>query len=74
MAEFAAVDETAILTFNSHGGDSQLNHRNGERIFVIDELDPSEYDREEVGPMYRVMFEDGFEVDAFEDEIEGWLA
>ena len=70
--EFAAVDEIQGMRFNTHGGDSALNHRSGERIFVIDELDPSTYDREEVGPMYRVAFEDGTEIDAFEDEIEEW--
>lgn len=56
--------------FNTHGGDSTLNHRSGQHITVIDVCDPCEYEYEEIGWMYRVRFDDGFEAEAFEDEIE----
>ena len=56
--------------FNTHGGDYELNHRSGEHITVIDVADPCGYDYEEIYWMYRVRFDDGFEVEAFEDEIE----
>lgn len=58
------------MRFNTHGGDSLLNHRSGEEIEIVRKLDPTEYDEDEVGPMYRVRFADGSEVDAFVDEIE----
>ena len=62
-------------TFESHGADSDLKHRDGERIRVLGKLDPSEYDECETGPMYRVRFDDGFKTAAFADEIVinyGW--
>ena len=72
MADFAVADEIQGMRFNTHGGDSELNHRSGERIFVIEQIDPSTYDFEDIGPMYRVEFEDGTVISAFEDEIEEW--
>ena len=62
-------------TFDSHGADSQLKHRDGERIEFLGRLDPKDYDVIETGPMYRIRFQDGFETDAFSDEIivnYGW--
>ena len=56
--------------FNTHGGDSELNHRSGSVVEILGKLDPSKYDECEVGAMYRVLFSDGFETDAFMDEIE----
>ena len=58
------------FTFNTHGSDSELNDRSGEVVVVVGKLHPSEYDECEVGPMYRIRFDDGFETDAFVDEIE----
>lgn len=60
------------MRFNTHGGDSVLNSRSGEHIELLGKLDSNLYDECETGPMYRVRFEDGFETDAFEDEIEEW--
>lgn len=58
------------FTFNAHGGDSELNGRSGEVIVVVGKLHPSEHDECETGPMHRIRFDDGFETDAFIDEIE----
>lgn len=49
--------------------DNGLRERNGQAITVLRRLDPSTYDFEDVGPMSRVRFADGTEIDAFDDEI-----
>jgi hypothetical protein len=50
--------------------DSELKPRNGQPVEVLGTPDPSTYDAEETGPMFRIRFPDGFETDAFEDEIK----
>lgn len=55
--------------FDTHGADSELNERSGLEVEVIRELTDDECDKFEVGNMYRVKFDDGCEIDAFEDEI-----
>ena len=55
--------------FNTHGCDSELNERSGQKVDVLRELTDKECDKEEVGNMYRIMFRDGFITDAFEDEL-----
>ena len=57
-------------TFNTHWNDTELNHRSGQRCEVVRPLDESEADIDEVGPMFRVRFDDGFETDAFIYELE----
>lgn len=57
--------------FSSHGTDSRLTKYDGQRCTVIRPLDATEAD-EEVGPMFKVRFEDGHEADAFEDELYDW--
>ena len=48
---------------------SDLLKHNGERIVACVPLDESRYDREDVGPMFRIKMESGADLDAFEDEI-----
>lgn len=55
--------------FNSHGADSDLNERTGSSCEIIRKLTEKEADPE-VGSMYHIRFEDGFETDAFEDELK----
>lgn len=55
--------------FDTHGGDSELNFRTGQKCRVIRPLTEAEADISDVGPMYKVMFQDGFQTDAFEDEL-----
>ena len=55
--------------FDTHGGDSQLNERAGSKVFVVRPLTEAEADISDVGNMYRIRFDDGFETDAFEDEL-----
>lgn len=55
--------------FDSHGGDSELNVRTGQKVMVLRALTEQEADIEDVGKMFRIRFEDGFETDAFADEL-----
>ena len=48
---------------------SDLLKYNGTTVAVLYELDESEYDKEEVGQMYRIRLIDGNEINAFEDEL-----
>ena len=56
-------------TFDSHGADSELACRDGQMVTAWP-LEEEKYDRCETGPMYHVMFHDGFESDAFADELK----
>ena len=55
--------------FDTHGADSSLNTRSGQKVEVLRPLTDKEADLFETGPMHRVRFPDGFESDAFEDEL-----
>lgn len=55
--------------FDTHGSDSELNVRSGQTVEVLRPLTYKEADLLETGPMYRVRFPDGYERDAFEDEL-----
>lgn len=56
--------------FNTHGNDSDLNSRSGHVVEVLRELTEDEVDADDVGLMYKVRFIDGFECDAFADELD----
>ena len=49
--------------------DSELKKYNGTEIEIIRPLTEKECDIEDVGNMYKVRFYDGYERDAFEDEL-----
>lgn len=55
--------------FDTRGRDRELKVRDGQECVVVRALTEQEADLSETGPMYRVRFCDGFEADAFEDEI-----
>ena len=55
--------------FDSHGGDSELNARTGQRVMVLRALTEQEADIFDDGKMFHIRFEDGFETDAFADEL-----
>lgn len=59
----------AKMIYDSHGGDSKLNDRSGQVVEVIRPLTADEADLVETGPMYHIRFSDGFETDAFLDEL-----
>lgn len=49
--------------------DTELLKYNGTKVSVIRALTENECDIEDVGNMYKVKFEDGYERDVFEDEL-----
>lgn len=57
------------FVFDTHGGDSGLNSRTGQKVVVLRELTEREADIADVGKMFRIRFEDGYETDAFADEL-----
>lgn len=48
---------------------SDLVRHNGKVCRVIVPLDESEYDKFDVGPMYRIVLEDGTQLDCYKDEL-----
>ena len=49
--------------------DSELKKYNGTEVEIIRPLTKEECDIEDVGNMYKVRFHDGYERDAFDDEL-----
>jgi hypothetical protein len=45
--------------------------RKGDIVTIVRPLTMDEADLHEVGPMYRCIFPDGLEIDAFDDELIG---
>lgn len=43
--------------------------RNGQRFKLLGPVNPDSYDAADVGPMYRIAFEDGTEIQAWPEEI-----
>ena len=58
-------------TFQTHGGDTTLAHRDGQKFKLLGRTPDENYDRiePEAGSLWRIRFEDGFETDAYGDEI-----
>lgn len=44
--------------------------REGEPFRVLGMVEPTSYDFDEVGPMYRIEFGDGTQIDAWPEEVE----
>ena len=61
----------ARMIFDTAGSDSDLKKYDGKVCVVLRPLTKEEADieLEEIGPMYRIVFEDGREADAFEEEL-----
>lgn len=49
--------------------DTELEKYNGTKVHIVRALTSKECDIEDVGNMYKVQFEDGYERDVFEDEL-----
>lgn len=47
----------------------QYNHLSGLEVEVIEPVNPSTYDSEEVGVLWIVRFDDGTEIQAWEEEL-----
>ena len=50
--------------------DTAWGSRNGQRITVLGPTPEKDFDRAEVGPMFRCKFDDGVKLDVFEDELQ----
>lgn len=63
--------EAAIFTLRVRTleGGSELTSRDGQEVQVLGELPEDKYAQAEVGKMYMILFADGLEADAFEDEL-----
>lgn len=59
-----------IKMFDCKGTDSVLTKYDGCMCEVIRELTKDEADIDEVGRMFHIKFTDGYETDAFEDELQ----
>lgn len=55
--------------FDTHGMDTSLNLRSGQMVAILRALTSKEADLAETGPIYKIKFSDGYETDAFEDEL-----
>lgn len=55
--------------FDTFGSDSSLNVRSGQIVEIIRPLTEKEADLFLTGPMFHIRFADGFETDAFENEL-----
>lgn len=55
--------------FDTHGGCEELDGRSGSPVLVLRTLTGKEVDINDVGPMYEVIFPDGYKRDVFEDEL-----
>lgn len=59
------------VKFNYSGCiDKVLKAHDGQVVTVLRALTDDEADRYSVGPMSKIRFEDGFECDAFDDELD----
>lgn len=50
----------------------ELIARNGQRVEILGELDRDTYDFADTGVIHRVIFEDGYDADAFGEELTEW--
>lgn len=55
--------------FDTHGGCEELDDRSGSPVLVLRTLTEKEVDINDIGPMYEVIFPDGYKRDVFEDEL-----
>jgi hypothetical protein len=60
--------DSVLFKNTGHDSHSLARHYSGQRAVIVRQLGTDEVD-DEVGPMYRVRFDDGEEFDAFDDEL-----
>jgi hypothetical protein len=56
--------------YDMGNSEKELHAHAGQCPVSITPADENTYDREEVGPMFTITFEDGFKTDAFSDELK----
>lgn len=55
--------------YTFHTTQSDLLHLNGRRCIILRSLTEEEADLFDVGPMYKIMFDDDSVITAYEDEL-----
>lgn len=68
MRIFYNKSKYRFMTTSSSDGPPGYHERKGEPITVLFQIN-KDVDEEEVGKIYRVLFDDGVFTDAFEDEV-----
>lgn len=67
---------SALFTHSTPGNEPTTEHvqraHSGQRAHVFGEVDPATYDRDEVGSLHLIEFEDGTIFEAFSDELSDW--
>lgn len=53
---------------------NEQHHKHSNQLVTVESLDQSVYDKEECGQMYRITAKDGWQGDAFEDELTFQIA
>lgn len=53
-------------------GENEQRKHSGQRARIFGEVDPDTYDRDEVGALHLVEFEDGAIFEAYSDELTEW--
>lgn len=60
----------AMIGDRFHAELEERKDRDGQRFTVLGMVEPSSYDFEEIGPLYRIQFPDGAQIDAWPEEVE----
>lgn len=64
------MNRQVFIPYDLGNSEEGLHVHAGQEPVSIEEIDPATYDAEDVGPMFRLTFEDGFTCEAFGDELE----
>ena len=68
--ERISILKTGKAIYDSHGGDTTMNHYTGQEVEIIRPLTNREADLWDIGMMYCCRFKDGCVKDVFEDELQ----
>ena len=72
MSIFTATFRRYTSDTSSDTIERELIARSGQRVEILGELDRDTYDFEDTGVTHRVIFEDGYDADAFGEELTEW--
>ena len=72
MSTFTATFRRYTSDTSSDPIERELIARSGQRVEILGELDRDTYDFEDTGVTHRVIFEDGYDADAFGEELTEW--
>lgn len=64
------MSDTRRFKYYGGGTEEALQGRDGELVEVLGPVDEKEHDRADVGDMFEIRFEDGYETVVFDDELD----